>query len=112
MSRTLSPALAAAFASGVTTLCWCWIATRSDGLRLGFTDHDRDLVVDGATCHAGAGLEAGALDRTLDLAADQTAVVGALSGDAMAGAFRAAWCAGGPGGSARCAGRACGSRPS
>lgn len=83
MSRTLSPALAEAFASGVTTLCWCWIATRSDGLRLGFTDHDRDLVVDGATCRAGAGLEAGALDRTLDLAADQTSVIGALSGDAI-----------------------------
>lgn len=79
MSRVLPPA----FAADVTTLCWCWIATRADGLRFGFTDHDRDLVVDGATCRAGAGLEAGSLDRTIDLAADQTSVVGALSGEAM-----------------------------
>lgn len=83
MSRVLPPALAAAYASGVTTLSWCWIATRRDGVRIGFTDHDRDLAVDGVLCRAGAGLEAGTLERTLDLAADQSAVVGAFSSDAL-----------------------------
>ncbi|MBZ6416669.1 MAG: DUF2163 domain-containing protein, partial [Methylobacterium sp.] len=35
--KILSPSLAASLASGVTTLCQCWIVTRTDGLRLGFT---------------------------------------------------------------------------
>lgn len=83
MTRALDPVLAAAYDAGVTTMCWCWVAARADGQRFGFTDHDRDLSVDGVVCRAGAGLTAGALDRTVDLAADQSSVIGALSDDAL-----------------------------
>ncbi|MEM9707087.1 MAG: DUF2163 domain-containing protein, partial [Pseudomonadota bacterium] len=34
--------------SGVaTTLCFCWEIERADGVRQGFTDHDRDLSFGG-----------------------------------------------------------------
>ena len=57
--RTLPPGLAAHLQSGTTTLCWCWRLTRRDGVRQGFTDHDRDLNFDGTTFEAAAGFEQG-----------------------------------------------------
>ncbi|MFN3856092.1 MAG: DUF2163 domain-containing protein, partial [Phreatobacter sp.] len=45
--RTLPAALDARLATGCTTLATCWIVRRRDGVVLGFTDHDCDLVVDG-----------------------------------------------------------------
>jgi hypothetical protein len=56
--KTLSPALQAHLDTGATTLCWCWRLTRRDGVKLGFTDHDRDLVFDGTTFEAAAGFTA------------------------------------------------------
>ena len=29
----------------VTTLCRCWVIERTDGVKLGFTDHDETLLV-------------------------------------------------------------------
>ena len=43
--------------SGATTLCRCWRITRRDGVVLGFTDHDRDLVFDGTTFEAASGFD-------------------------------------------------------
>jgi len=54
--RSLPDALAAHLAEGVTTLCHCWRLTRRDGLVLGFTDHDRDLVAEGTTFIAAAAI--------------------------------------------------------
>ena len=45
--RSLSPAMQAALSREATTLARCWRLARRDGLVLGFTDHDRDLVLDG-----------------------------------------------------------------
>ena len=45
--RTIPTALQAKLDSGVTTLCRCWIVTRRDGAKLGFTDHDADIALDG-----------------------------------------------------------------
>ena len=42
--RTIPSALQAKLDSGVTTLCRCWIVTRSDGVVQGFTDHDEDVA--------------------------------------------------------------------
>jgi len=39
--KTLTDDLQAHFASGTTTLAWCWRITRADGVVFGFTDHDR-----------------------------------------------------------------------
>jgi uncharacterized phage protein (TIGR02218 family) len=59
-------------------LCHAWIVIRVDGARLGFTDHDRDLVVDGVTCRAGGGWSPGASDTATGYAAGQGAVLGVL----------------------------------
>lgn len=44
--RVISPQLEAHFGSGLTTLATCWRLTRQDTTELGFTDHDRGLVID------------------------------------------------------------------
>lgn len=82
--KTLPPGLAARLASGVTTLCQCWIVTRTDGLRLGFTDHDEDLTVDGVTCSAESGATGTALEQGTGLSADSLEIVGALSSGRLA----------------------------
>ncbi|KTS40869.1 beta tubulin, autoregulation binding site [Methylobacterium indicum] len=82
--KILSPSLAAHLASGVTTLCQCWIVTRTDGLRLGFTDHDEDLVVDGVTCSAESGATGTAVEQGTGLAADSLEIVGALTSGRLA----------------------------
>jgi uncharacterized phage protein (TIGR02218 family) len=56
--KSFSPALAIHLASGVTTLCACWRITRSDGVVLGFTDHDRTIVFDGVSHEPASGLDA------------------------------------------------------
>ena len=56
--RNIPSALQAKLDSGVTTLARCWIITRRDGVVQGFTDHDEDIVLDGATCRAGTGFTA------------------------------------------------------
>ena len=59
-------------------LCHAWIVVRADGARLGFTDHDRDLVVDGVTCRAGGGWSPGAAETAVGYAPGQGAALGVL----------------------------------
>ena len=59
-------------------LCRAWIVVRKDGQRLGFTDHDRDLVVDGVTCRASGGWSPGARDAAAGYAPGQGAALGVL----------------------------------
>ncbi len=83
--RTLPDELQTRLNSGVTTLCHCWIVRRRDGdVVLGFTDHDRDLVIDGVTCRAGSGLS-GSEATTSVSALPWTAseIAGALSDDSL-----------------------------
>lgn len=81
---------------GTTTTCRAWTVTRRDGVVLGFTDHDRDLVIEGVVHRAGSGLTARALQQGTGLAVDNTEAVGALSdaaiseGDLAAGRYDAA----------------------
>lgn len=82
--KTLSSTLAASLASGVTTLCHCWIVTRTDGVRLGFTDHDLDLTVDGVACSAESGATGTALEQGTGLSADSLEIVGALTSGRLA----------------------------
>ncbi|MEM7614564.1 MAG: DUF2163 domain-containing protein [Pseudomonadota bacterium] len=73
--------LKARLASGVSTLCRCWEVVRTDGTRLGFTDHDCNLTFEGLSFEAGAGLTAGALERSTGLNVDNGQAVGALRSD-------------------------------
>ncbi|MGQ0565950.1 MAG: DUF2163 domain-containing protein [Gemmobacter sp.] len=86
-------ALYAHLASGTTTVARAWRVARADGVVMGFTDHDRDLVIGGEVYRAGTGLTAKALQQTTGLAVDNTEAMGALSdaaiteGDILAGRF-------------------------
>lgn len=66
-------------ATGATTLCWCWLVTRRDGTRQGFTDHDRDLSFNGVTYEAAAGFTASDLKDVIGLSVDNLEVSGAVS---------------------------------
>ena len=57
--RALPSGLTAAIESGAASLCTCWLLTRADGTKLGFTDHDRNLALNGVTCAAATGWTAG-----------------------------------------------------
>ncbi|MFG1347287.1 DUF2163 domain-containing protein [Xanthobacter autotrophicus DSM 431] len=81
--RTLDPALAAHLASGATTLCHAWRVTRRDGVVLGFTDHDRDLVVDGLALKAASGIAGSESTCAAGLAVTGAELSGALSADAL-----------------------------
>lgn len=71
--------------SGATHLCQAWAITRKDGDVLGFTDHDRDLVFDGITFAAGAGMTGFAVSQSTGLSVDNSEAQGVLS----AGSIRA-----------------------
>jgi uncharacterized phage protein (TIGR02218 family) len=81
--RTISPDLQAKLDSGVTTLCRCWLITRSDGATQGFTDHDEDVVLDTVTCRAGSGLSGSEVTQNFGLAVDSSELSGALSDDSL-----------------------------
>ncbi|MBP9047287.1 MAG: DUF2163 domain-containing protein, partial [Tabrizicola sp.] len=76
-------ALLSHLATGSTTVCRAWTVRRRDGLVLGFTDHDRDLVVDGVACRADTGMTARALQQTTGLSVDNSEAFGALSAAAI-----------------------------
>jgi uncharacterized phage protein (TIGR02218 family) len=91
--KTFPPGLQAHLDSGATTLCNCWKLTRADGATMGFTDHDRDLVLDGLTCEAAAGFTASVVESSSGLAVDNLDILGALTsnrlgeGELVAGLF-------------------------
>ena len=81
--KTLSPGLRSHLDSGATTLCHCWKLTTRENENFGFTDHDRDLVIDGVTYEAMAGFTASEIESSLGLAVDNLDASGALSSDAL-----------------------------
>ena len=82
---TLFPqALLDHLAGEVTTVCHCWRLTRRDGTVLGFTDHDRALMVDGLACEPATGFSASEARESLGLQVDGSEVEGALSSERIA----------------------------
>lgn len=82
--KVLPSGLNAHLASGATTLCWCWRLTRRDGVKLGFTDHDRDLVFDGTTFEAAAGFNASEIKDSVGLNVDNLEVTAAVTSQRLA----------------------------
>ena len=76
--KQLPAALAAHLAGGVTTLAWCWRLTRRDGVRLGFTDHDRDLTFESTVFEAATGFSGSEMRESVGLSVDDLEVDGAL----------------------------------
>ena len=81
--RDVPEALLARIASGAAELCHAWVLTRADGVRLGFTDHDAPLVVDGVACSAASGWTAGVAEAELSLQPGSGTVSGALDDAAI-----------------------------
>ncbi|RAI42613.1 DUF2163 domain-containing protein [Rhodoplanes roseus] len=88
--REIPAALQDKLDSGVTTLCRCWVLRRPDGVVLGFTDHDEDLVLDAMPCRAGSGLDASEATARFGLQVDGGEVSGALADEALSEADLAA----------------------
>jgi uncharacterized phage protein (TIGR02218 family) len=82
--KTLPTGLDAHLQSGTTTLCWCWRLTRRDGTKLGFTDHDRDLVFDGTVFEAAAGFTASEIKDSVGLNVDNLEVTAAVTSQRLA----------------------------
>ncbi|KQY27689.1 hypothetical protein ASD38_17470 [Caulobacter sp. Root487D2Y] len=76
--------------SGAAGPCHAWILTRADGMVLGFTDHDRDLVVEGVTCKAASGWTAGATETAAGFSPGLAAAVGGFDDAALSEADLAA----------------------
>jgi len=81
--RVIPPELADRIESGTAGLCHVWLVRRTDGSRSGFTDHDRDLTMDGVVCRAASGWTAGAADAGAGLEPGTASAAGVLDGDAV-----------------------------
>ncbi|MGV9008662.1 baseplate hub domain-containing protein [Brevundimonas sp.] len=81
--RHIPSELADRIESGAAGLCHAWVLTRIDGVRLGFTDHDRDLEVEGVVCRAASGWTAGAAESEVGLGAGAASVAGGLDDAAI-----------------------------
>ena len=88
--RTLPPDLAAHLAGDASMLCHAWRLQRKDGVVLGFTDHDRDLVLDGVTYEAATGLSASEASAETGMVTGGMEVAGALISDRLSEAELAA----------------------
>jgi uncharacterized phage protein (TIGR02218 family) len=66
-----------------TTLCHAWRLTRTDGLVMGFTEHDRALAFDGTVFSAATGFRGSEVETGLGLEADAAEIEGAFSDAAI-----------------------------
>ena len=80
----LQPEAAARLAAATTSLAFCWKLLRADGVALGFTSHDRDLVIDGLVYRASPGIAPSAISLNDGFDAAAMEVTGALTSDAIA----------------------------
>ncbi len=81
--REIPEEMAARIESGAATLCHVWVLSRTDGMRLGFTDHDRDLEIEGVRCRAASGWTRGAAEAGAGLAAGTASIAGGLDDAAI-----------------------------
>lgn len=81
--RNLSSALEAHLQATQQTLATCWHITREDEQVLGFTDHDKDIIVDGVLYTAAGGFTPTAAQQRAGLASAAMELQGILSHDAL-----------------------------
>lgn len=70
----------------LVTLAWCWRLSRRDGVTIGLTSHDRDLIVGGVPYRAAPGMKPSALETRDSLEAATMDLEGAVTSDAIAAA--------------------------
>lgn len=71
------------FASELETVATFWRVLRRDGVALGFSSHNRDMIFDGLLYRSAPGMVPSAIRRNADLAADAVEVQGMLAHDAI-----------------------------
>jgi uncharacterized phage protein (TIGR02218 family) len=76
--KSISTELKTHLAGEVTTLATCWKLTRKDAVVMGFTDHDKDLIIEGVTYKAASGFTPTAIANSADLSVDNLDVEGML----------------------------------
>jgi len=81
--RNLSAAQIESFSSDCTSLCWAWRITRRDGVVMGFTDHDSDLLIDNITYEARTGFDAGSLEQDIGFSVNSAQANSVFSSDAI-----------------------------
>ena len=80
------------FEAGLTCLAFCWRLDRRDGVTLGLTSHDHDLMFNGLRFRAMPGIIPSALERTAGLESDSVQLTGALTLAAIRAADLSAGC--------------------
>lgn len=83
MPKTLTPSMSSHILSEVTTLCTCWKIVRTDGVTLGFTDHDKDILYASVNYQSSGGYNRTAVSNDETLAVPSLDVIGVLSSDAI-----------------------------
>jgi uncharacterized phage protein (TIGR02218 family) len=68
----------------LVTLAWCWRLARRDGVVIGLTSHDRDLLIGGMMYRAAPGMKPSALETGDSLDAATMDLEGAITSDAIA----------------------------
>lgn len=82
--RAVSPELRARLDAEAAAFCRCWRLIRRDGFVRGFTDHDRDLVIDGLTYECAPGFETTRGETALGFAVGGAEIAGALVAEGFA----------------------------
>jgi uncharacterized phage protein (TIGR02218 family) len=67
----------------LTTIALCWRMVRRDGVALGFTSHDRDLLIQGLSYRAAPGITPSAITLSDGFDAAALDISGALSSEAI-----------------------------
>jgi uncharacterized phage protein (TIGR02218 family) len=63
----------------LTSLAFFWRLTRRDGVRLGFTSHDRDVWLDGLLYRAAPGMSPSAVEMSDGLETSGVDIAGAIT---------------------------------
>lgn len=79
--KQLLPDFAEHISGQTTTLCRCWIIETSAGKRLGFTDHDADILIEGVLCERDAGMESSAVEERTGFNVNSFETSGALQSE-------------------------------
>jgi uncharacterized phage protein (TIGR02218 family) len=71
------------YTNPLTTLAFIWRIDRRDGVTLGLTSHDRDLIINGLIYRAAPGMIPSAIERQDGFDPDSIELSGALTSDAI-----------------------------
>lgn len=81
--KSIPAGLLAHYQQETTSIAMLWKVTRTDGVVLGFTDHDEDITVGGVTYEAASGFNPSDVETRSELNVDDLQVEGSLDSPAI-----------------------------